>query len=120
MSYSFSGPSVVGLFPAVIGAACAGWVYKAIANTNSSPIYILMIREVADFSLYQLTVFLADSPRGRAILYAGTNLIVNLGTYAVLRHKQLIGVAGTALFVCLVAIELLCKIFDFPHYRASE
>lgn len=119
MSYSFSGPTVAGLFPAVAGAALVGVVYQALAQTNSSPIYLLVIREVADFALYQFVSTYVEVPRSQAMLYAATNLAVNLGTLALFRQKELIGMAGTAVLIFLMGVELLCKTLDFGKYRSS-
>lgn len=119
MSYSFSGPSIAGLFPALAGAALVGAVYQSLAQTNSSPIYLLMIREVADFALYQFASNYVDVPRSQAVLYAATNLLINLGTLALFRQKQLIGMVGTALLIFLMGVELLCKTLDFGKYRSS-
>ena len=119
MSYSFSGPSIAGLFPAVAGAALVGAVYQALGQTNSSPIYLLMIREAADFALYQFIASYVEVPRSQAMLYAATNLTVNLATLALFRQKQLIGMAGTAVLIFLMGVELLCKTLDFGKYRDS-
>lgn len=119
MSYSFSGPTVAGLFPAVAGAALVGVVYQALALTNSSPIYLLVIREVADFALYQFVSTYVEVPRSQAMLYAATNLAVNLGTLALFRQKELIGMAGTAVLIFLMGVELLCKTLDFGKYSSS-
>ena len=96
-----------------------GAVYQSLAQTNSLPIYLLMIREVADFALYQFASTYVDVPKSQAMLYAATNLMINLATLALFRQKQLIGMTGTALLIFLMGVELLCKTLDFGKYRSS-
>jgi hypothetical protein len=130
MTYTFSGPSILGFYPPVtaFGAVVIGGLYHAFTDTADSSnqkkglvVVILMVRETIDFLFYQIgCVFSrASSSRKKAQVYAGTNLTVNIMTLFALRRLELIGNVGTAVFATLIAIEMACKWFDFSKYQAS-
>lgn len=116
MSYTFSGPSAAGLVPSLAGAACVGLVYSSIANTSYQPVFLLMARSIADYALYQFATYLTS--RNRAVIYACTTSIVNIGTLIQFRREELIGMRGTACYLLLIGLELLCKTRDFSKFRA--
>jgi hypothetical protein len=128
MTYTFSGPSILGLYPTVFGALVVGGVCHAFADTaNSSSktsglfIVILMVRETIDLFFYEIgCVFSqASTSRKKAQVYAVTNLTVNMMTLFASRRVELIGNIGTAAFATLMAIEMACKWCDFSKYQAS-
>jgi hypothetical protein len=98
------------------GAFCIGTVYKVVVDVPS-PATILMCREAADFALYQLSTYFVESSRGKAAIYAFTNLSIGFATLSVLRRKEIIGFLGTAFFLSLMGVEFFCKVSDFSKYR---
>lgn len=119
MIYTFTGPSFAGLFPGMAMAAGVGKLYQSIAKTDTSPIYILVIRQFADFALYQSASFFF-APRGYpAVIYAVTNMMVNCWALGVLLQKELIGIIGTVVIICVMAIEFFAKTHDFSKYRSA-
>lgn len=112
---------MTGLIPALTGAVFLGMTYQALTETSSSlPVYILSIKEVAEYALYHLGTMIFESHQSHAMLYAAINLTVNAAALAALRHYEMIGMAGTALFASLMAVELFCKSLDFTKYSEKS
>jgi hypothetical protein len=122
MDFSFSGPSLIGLIPALAGAVCIGGVYCALTNTSALVVSVLIVREIADWAFYRLAAFFgkAQDGRSKAKVYAVTNLSVNLAALIALRYLELIANLGTLIFASLMVLELACKYADFTKYHASR
>lgn len=129
MDYTFKGPSMsiyqVGL--SFLGAACVGGIYaiaKELPTERAAlPFSFLVIRELADRVLYNfLSLGLKEDKNARkcAEIYALTNLSVNIVTLVAFYRNQLIGKIGVIVCSAFITFEMLCKVTDFPRYRAKK